>query len=72
MILNKTNKSHYSEAEAAAEVGVSVEELRSLIKSHIVDREEDLNNVTGAAFQPSDLILLRILVAQHRQFPLAV
>jgi hypothetical protein len=61
MTLTKPNKSHYSETEAAAEVGVSVDELRLLIKSHIVDKEEDLNNVPTAVFQPSDLILLKLL-----------
>ena len=61
MILTKPNKSQYSETEAAAEIGVSVDELRALIKSHVVDKEEDLNNVPSATFQPSDLVLLRIL-----------
>lgn len=69
MILTKPNKSHYSESEAAAEIGVSIDELRSLIKSFVVDREEDLNNVPSATFQPSDLVLLRILAKQR---PVAV
>ena len=65
MILTKPNKSQYSEAEAAAEIGVSIDELRTLIKSHVVDQEEDLKNVPSATFQPSDLVLLRILAKQH-------
>ena len=68
MILTKPNKSQYSETEAAAEIGVSVDELRSLIKSRIVDREEDLNNVPAAIYQPPDLVMLRFL-AQQRRFP---
>ena len=67
MILTKPNKSHYSEAEAAGEIGVSIEELRSLIKSSIVDKEEDLNNVPQTTYQPADLVLMRFLVKQ-RQF----
>jgi hypothetical protein len=63
MILTKPNKSQYSEAEAAAEIGVSVDQLRTLIKSFVVD-QEDLNNVPSATFQPSDLVLLRILAKQ--------
>ena len=67
MILTKPNKSHYSETEAAVEIGVSVDDLRSLVKSRIVDKEEDLTNIPQATYQPSDLVLLRFLVNQ-RQF----
>ncbi len=67
MILTKPNKSQYSETEAASEIGVSVDELRSLVKSRIVDKEEDLNNVPQTTYQPSDLVLLRFLFNQ-RQF----
>ena len=68
MILTRPNKSQYSEAEAAAEIGVTVEELRSLVKSRIVDREEDLGNVPAAIYNPSDLVMLRFLV-QRPQLP---
>jgi hypothetical protein len=71
MILTKTSKSHYSEAEAAAELGVSVDELRSLLKTRIVEKEEDQSNVPSVTYQPSDLVLLRFLVAQ-RQVPTPV
>ncbi len=50
-----------SECEAAVELGVSVDRLRSLIRSHIVERDEDLNNVADASFHPSDLVILKIL-----------
>ena len=69
MILTKNNKSYYSEAEAAIELGVSVDELRTLVKARIVDKEEDQGNVPSATYQPSDLVLLRFLVAQ-RQVPI--
>ena len=62
----KPIKSHYSEAEAAAEIGVTVDELRSLAESRIVDRE-DLSNVPAATYQPADLVLFRFIVKQ-RQF----
>ena len=61
MLAQKPTKSHYSEAEAADALGVSVEQLRSLIKNYVVVAEEDLSNVPNATFQPSDLLLLRIL-----------
>jgi len=61
MLAQKTHKSHYSETEAADALGVSVEQLRSLIKNYVVVADEDLSNVPNATFQPSDLLLLRIL-----------
>ena len=57
----KPGKSQYSEQEAAEELGVSVTQLRSMIRSHVVDREEDLTNVPVTTFQPSDLLILRLL-----------
>ena len=32
-----------------------------MIRSHVVDRDEDLNNVPVTTFQPSDLLILRLL-----------
>lgn len=61
MLAARPAKGHYSEREAAEELGVSVDQLRSLIRSHIVESEEDLNNVPIASFQPSDLLLLKLL-----------
>lgn len=61
MQLTRTGKSQYSETEAAEELGVSVEQLRNMIRSHVVDRDEDLNNVAVTTFQPSDLLVLRLL-----------
>ena len=59
--LTRTGKSQYSEVEAAEELGVSVEQLRVMIRSHVIDRDEDLNNVPVTTFQPSDLLILRML-----------
>jgi hypothetical protein len=60
---NKQHKGYYSETEAAAALGVSVEELRSLIRDRIVQREEELVNVPSAYFQPSDILMLRLLLS---------
>jgi len=57
----RTGKSQYSETEAAEELGISVEQLRTMIRSHVVDRDEDLNNIPATTFQPSDLLVLRLL-----------
>jgi hypothetical protein len=60
-LASKPGKSQYSEQEAARELGLSIEQLRTLIRSHIVETEEDLNNVSVASFHPSDLLVLKIL-----------
>jgi hypothetical protein len=36
-------------------------QLRSMIRSHVVDRDEDLSNVPATTFQASDLVILRLL-----------
>ncbi len=59
--LMRTGKSQYSETEAAEELGISVAQLRTMIRSHVIDRDEDLNNVPVTTFQPSDLLILRLL-----------
>ena len=61
MQVTRSVKSQYSEAEAAEELGISVEKLRTMIRSHVVDRDEDLTNVPVTTFQPSDLLILRLL-----------
>ena len=65
MQLTRTGKSQYSETEAAEELGVSIDQLRAMIRSHVVDRDEDLNNVPVTTFQPSDLLILRLLTGKH-------
>jgi len=60
-LVSRLSKGQYSEKEAAEELGVSVDEFRSLIRSHIVETDEDLNNVPVASFQPSDLLVLKFL-----------
>jgi len=64
IVTSKAAKAQYSETEAADELGLSVDQLRTLIRSHIVERDEDLTNVPVAQFQPSDLLLLRILAGK--------
>jgi hypothetical protein len=62
--LPKPGKSQYSETEAAEELGVSVAQLRTMIRSHVVEHDEDLNNVPATSFQPSDLLILRLLTGK--------
>lgn len=66
MITKAASKPHYTEAEAAAELGLEVEELRRLIQLHIVTDAEDSANVPMTMFQASDLVLLRLLAQKNR------
>jgi hypothetical protein len=61
-MLVKTNKGHYSETEAAEALGVSLDQFRNLIRKHIAERDEDINNLASASFHPSDLLVLRMLL----------
>ena len=61
MQLTRTGKTQYSEIEAAEELGISTEQLRAMIRNHVVEREEDLTNIPVTTFQPSDLLILRLL-----------
>lgn len=61
---SKQNKTQYSESEAAQELGVTVEQLRVLIRKHIAQSDEDLNHIAVAAFHPSDLLVLKLLTGQ--------
>jgi hypothetical protein len=65
MVSNTTSNTHYSEAEAARALGVSVDELRSLIRRHIAETEDQMNNIPAAQFAPTDLVLLRLLSANE-------
>ncbi|HUQ95705.1 MAG TPA: hypothetical protein VM120_28765 [Bryobacteraceae bacterium] len=60
--LTKPAKSHYSEDEAALVLGVSVDDLRALIRNHIAKGEEEMANVASATYQPSDLLVLRMIL----------
>jgi hypothetical protein len=63
-IPGRQNKTQYSEAEAAQELGVTVEQLRVLIRRHIAQTDEDLNNIAIATFHASDLLILKLLASQ--------
>ncbi len=67
MITGNPRKTQYSEPEAAEALGVSVDELRRLIRSHIVNAEDGEPSLSQANFQPADLLLLRILAHQRAE-----
>ena len=64
-VTSRPGKGQYSETEAAEQLGISVAQLRTMIRSHVVDKDEDLNNVPVHTFQPSDLLILRLLTGMQ-------
>jgi hypothetical protein len=61
MMQNSSPRAQYSAHEAARRLGVTIEQLRALVRDHIV-REEDVPE--EAVFHPQDLVLLRILAGK--------
>lgn len=59
------SKAQYTESEAAARLGISPEQLRELIRLHIVQDDADANNVPMTTFQAADLVVLRLLARQR-------
>ncbi len=60
-------KAQYSEMEAAEELGLSVEQFRRLLRSHIVDSDEELTHASVTSFHPSDLLVLKLLAGVSKQ-----
>lgn len=71
MTLTRPAKGHYSETEAATQLGVSLDELRRLVRQHVVESEEEMDNLRLIGIQPADLILLRLLIATKSAQPTA-
>lgn len=55
------NKTQYSEAEAAQQLGLSIDDLRALIRRLIVLDDSDASIAPMTSFLPSDLLVLRLL-----------
>ena len=62
--LVKPGKSQYTENEIAEELGVSLDHLRSLIRERVMPGDDDVRQTSLVSFQPSDLLLLRLLASQ--------
>lgn len=65
--LVKPGKSHYTENEVAQELGVTVEHLRALIRERVMPGDEDARQSSILSFQPSDLLLLKLLASESAQ-----
>jgi hypothetical protein len=60
-VTTKHMKSYYTETEAAEVLGVPLEQFRGLVRTHIIRSEDDPAVLNGATYQPSDLVVLRML-----------
>lgn len=67
MTPSRPSKGYFNENEAAQALGLTLEQLRLLVRRHILQAEEDLANLPITSFQPSDLLLLRLLAQQPQQ-----
>src|SRR5713101_7548386 len=55
-----SGKAEYTEDEAASALGISVGQLRSLVRTHVI-KEETGMDVPIPSFRPTDLLLLKML-----------
>lgn len=60
-------KGYYAESEAAAQLGLTREELRTLVRTHIASLDTPPDVLAAARYQPRDLLALRL--AQRGMLP---
>ena len=53
-------KAEYTEEEAACALGLSISELRALVRTHVIN-EDPGADIRVATFRPTDLLLLKML-----------
>jgi hypothetical protein len=63
--LSKVSNMQFSEPEAARMLGLSIDQLRSLVRDHIV-KDEEAETPAMTTYQQTDLVLLRILSRMPR------
>ena len=64
MVPWEVGKVEYSEEEAASALGITVEQLRCLVREHVINDESDLETPIPS-FRPADLLLLKMLVQRE-------
>ncbi|MGB9609428.1 MAG: hypothetical protein ACPL7M_00530 [Bryobacteraceae bacterium] len=65
MSIARPPKGYYNETEAAQALGVTLDEFRALVRAHILESDEDLANLPRIYYQPSDLVVLRLLASRR-------
>ena len=59
-----SGKTEYTEEEAAAALGLSIGELRTLVRTHVINEEAEAE-IPIQSFRAKDLLLLKMLSAPH-------
>ena len=54
-------KAFFTETEAAEALGISLDRFRDLVKTHIAQSDEEVNNIGATTYQASDLLVLKLL-----------
>ena len=64
-----SGKVEYTEEEAASALGVSIAELRSLVRTHVTkdDSEREEAEIPLPSFRPSDILLLKMLAGAQAE-----
>lgn len=57
----RSAKCFYSETEAAQALGISIDRFRDLVKIHIAQSDDEINNIGATTYQASDLLVLKLL-----------
>ncbi|MCX7605141.1 MAG: hypothetical protein N2036_13770 [Bryobacteraceae bacterium] len=65
MSIARPPKGYYNENEAAQALGVTLEEFRTLVRRHLLESDDDLASLPRMYYQPSDLVVLRLLASSR-------
>jgi hypothetical protein len=60
-IITRSSKSFFSESEAAQALEISIDRFRDLVRTHIAQSEDEINNIGTTTYQASDLLVLKLL-----------
>jgi hypothetical protein len=60
-LTTRNSKSFFSESEAAQALEISIDRFRDLVRTHIAQSEDEVNNIGTTTYQASDLLVLKLL-----------
>jgi len=66
-----TGKVEYTEEEAASALGISIDELRRVVRTHVIKEEAGMD-IPIPTFRPTDLLLLKMLSESQSRMASAV
>ena len=66
-----TGKAEYTEEEAASAMGISIDQLRALVRTHVIKEEVGME-IPIPSFRPTDLLLLKMLSESQSRLPSAI